>query len=137
MTLPSSGYGYYPGNMNSEEAWFCGKPWNWENCKSAKVAADDALKHAKQKFPVDSLYLGKGDAYRHCYWSARITIDMGADVAKGFGDRHEAESSGKDKEMDLTNNATGRSVGKSYKNYNSASNRCEYLANSGKLMTLK
>lgn len=66
-----------------------------------------------------------------------MTIDMGTDEAKGFGDHHESESSGSDKSMDLANNATDRSIGKSYKTYNSASNRCEWLARNGKLVTLK
>lgn len=136
-TFSYRSYGYYPGGMNSEEAWFCAKPWNWGKCSSAKSAADDALKRAKAKFPGNSLYLGKGDAYRHCYWSARMTIDMGAGVAKGFGDRHESESSGDDKRMDLANNATGRSVGLSYRSHNSASNRCEWLAQNNRLVTLK
>lgn len=132
-----SWYGYYLGGMHAAEAKFCAKPWNLDKCRSAKSAADDALARAKKKFDTSTLYLGKGDAYRHCYWSARMTIDMGKDEAKGFGDRHESESSGSDKSMDLANNATGRSVGKSYKTYNSASNRCEWLAHNGKLMTLK
>ena len=57
--------------------------------------------------------------------------------AQGFGDRHEAESSGPDKEMDLANNATGRSVGQSYRTYDSASNRCEWLARNNRLVTLR
>lgn len=132
-----SSYGYYPGGMNAEEAKFCAQPWNWGSCSSAKSAADDALARAKKKFDASTLYQGKGDAYRHCYWSARMTIDMGESQAKGFGDRHESESSGADKSMDLANNATGRSVGKSYKTYDTASNRCEWLARNGKLVTLK
>lgn len=130
-------YGYYPGGMNGEEARFCAQPWNWGKCASAKSAADDALSRAQKKFDASTLFQGKGDAYRHCYWSARMTIDMGAAVAKGFGDRHEAGSSGEDKRMDLSNNATGRSVGSSYRTYSSASNRCEMLARTGKLVTLK
>lgn len=33
-----------------------------------------------------------------------MTIDMGAGEAKGFGDHHESESSGADKQMNLSNN---------------------------------
>lgn len=130
-------YGYYPGGMNGEEAKFCSEPWNWEKCFSAKAAADDALARAREKFDFSTLHKGKGDAYRHCYWSARMTIDMGVDTAKGFGDRHEAESSGADKDMDLSNNATGRSVGLTHKTHASASDRYEALAQAGMLVTLK
>lgn len=44
---------------------------------------------------------------------------------------------GRDKEMDLANNATGRSVGQSYRTYDSASNRCEWLARNNRLVTLR
>lgn len=130
-------YGYYPGGLNGAEARFCAQPWNFGKCASAKSASDDALARSRAKFDEYSLSLGKGDAYRHCYWSARMTIDMGVGEAQGFGDRHEAESSGRDKEMDLANNATGRSVGQSYRTYDSASNRCEWLARNNRLVTLR
>lgn len=136
-TFSTYGYGYYPGGMNSAEAKFCAQPWNWGNCASAKAAADDALARAQARFDSSTLYQGKGDAYRHCYWNARMTIDMGAGVAQGFGDRHESESSGRDKDMDLANNATGRVVGQIYRNYDSASNRCEWLAHNNRLVTLR
>ncbi|OKL50983.1 hypothetical protein BSZ39_12885 [Bowdeniella nasicola] len=112
---------YYYGGMNGAEFQFCAQPWNFNKCRKAKAAADDALSRARQKFAAASLYQGKGDAYRHCYWSARMTIDMGSATAKGFGDRHEAESSGADKKMDLRNNEIGRSVGRSYTRYATAS----------------
>lgn len=130
-------YGYYPGGLNGAEARFCTQPGNWGKCASATSAADDALAGSQAKFDRDSPNQGKGDAYRHCYWSARMTIDMGAGEAQGFGDRHEAGSSGRDKEMDLANSATGRSVGQSYRTYDSASNRCEWLARNDRLVTLR
>ena len=130
-------YGYYPGGLNGAGARFCAQPGNWGKCASATSAADNALARSQAKFDRDSPNQGKGDAYCHCYWSARMTIDMSAGEAQGFGDRHEAESSGSDKEMDLANSATGRSVGQSYRTYDSASNRCEWLARNNRLMTLR
>lgn len=130
-------YGYYPGGLNGAEARFCAQPGNWGKCASAKPAADNALARSQAKFDSDSPNQGKGDAYRHCYWSARMTIDNGAGEAQGFGDRHEAGSSGRDKEMDLANSATGRSVGQSYRTYDSASNRSEWLARNNRLVTLR
>lgn len=128
----------YPGGLNGAEFAHCSQPWNMPNCAKAKSAADDASARARGKFPQATLHEGKGDAYRHCYWSARMTIDMGLGEAQGFGDRHEAASpAGPDKNMDLENNATGRSVGQSHRSHNSASDRCEDLARNGKLVTLK
>lgn len=131
-------YGYYPGGMNKAEFDFCKWPINMPACASAKSAADDALKRAQQKFPAQSLYQGKGDAYRHCYWSARMTREIGESAAQGFGDRHESETpEGADKSMDLRNNATGRSVGKRSRSNDAASKACEYMANNGQLVTIK
>ncbi len=128
---------YYPGGMNKAEAKFCANPLHSSSCAKAKAAATDASNQASKKFPRSTLYQGRGDAFRHCYWSARMTIDMGAKEAQGFGDRHEAYSSGKDKQMDLNNNATGRTIGSKYPTHRAASSRCEYLAKNGKLVTLK
>lgn len=54
-----------------------------------------------------------------------------------IGDSHESESFGADKQMDLSNNATGRSVGQSHTTYSSASARCEWLAKNNWLVTLR
>lgn len=65
-------------------------------------------------------YQGNGDAFRHGYWNALMTNNIGSSMAKGFADAHEYYSSGVDKEMDLYNNAQGRSVGASYNHSTSA-----------------
>lgn len=49
-----------------------------------------------------------------------MTNNIGSSMAKGFADAHEYYSSGVDKEMDLYNNAQGRSVGASYNHSTSA-----------------
>ncbi|WP_080602994.1 DUF6973 domain-containing protein [Tropheryma whipplei] len=103
------------------------------NCIKAKSAANDAVSRAAGKCPGSTLIGGKGDAFRHCYWSARMTIDMGE--AKGFGDRHEAFSHAPERYMDLKNNEIGRSVGAVYRSYESASRRCEFLAHTDQLVT--
>ena len=54
------------------------------------------------------------NAFKHCYWSARLTIAFGAVAAKGYGDRHEGEGSGNTQEqtnMDQHNNRVGREIG--------------------------
>lgn len=131
------GKGKYPGGGNKAEFKYCIKPKNRQRCKMAKVAAEESFTRTGNRFPRNTLYQGVGDAYRHCYWSARMTIEMGPAVAKGFGDRHEAYSKGADKEMDLVNNAIGRGIGSKTRYRDIASNKCEALARSGDLMTIR
>lgn len=50
------------------------------------------------------------DAFRHCCWNALMKSAMSASDADTWATAHEAESSGIDKDMDLFNNAVGRSI---------------------------
>lgn len=50
------------------------------------------------------------DAFRHCCWNALMKSAMSASDADAWATAHEAESSGIDKDMDLFNNAVGRSI---------------------------
>ncbi|KAI9856180.1 MAG: hypothetical protein M1813_009197 [Trichoglossum hirsutum] len=63
------------------------------------------------------------DAFHHCYWNARMTLDGGAGLATHFGQMHECGANRTDENgnfltqpdvelhMDLHNNAVGRGVG--------------------------
>lgn len=130
---------YYPSGANDiEKEWCKRSASNLDKCAKAKSAADIALARAKYHFPANSLHNGKGDAFRHCYWSARMTIAMGVKEAKGFGDRHEATSTDmREKDMDLRNNLIGRSVGRTEKTNKKSENKCKSMAENGKLVTLK
>ena len=50
------------------------------------------------------------DAFRHCCWNALMKSAMSASDANAWATAHEADSSGIDKDMDLFNNAVGRSI---------------------------
>ncbi len=54
----------------------------------------------------------KQDAFRHAYWSYKVTQLIGADLAKGFGDAHEISTPTPvgDRLMDLYNNNAGRKL---------------------------
>lgn len=62
--------------------------------------------------------LGKGDALRHCLWSALLTYQVGERYAKLLTDAHETQgfivdpNDRLDRDMDLHNNAVGRRLGK-------------------------
>lgn len=127
---------YYPGGMNGTEFRYCLR--HPIKCAKAQAAAEDALSRAEAIYPAETLYQGTGDAFRHCYWSARMTIDLGEETAKTIGDNHEAETEdGEDKNMDLSNNRSGRIIGKTASNYGDASKTCQAKTDNGELVTLK
>lgn len=69
------------------------------------------------------------DAFRHCYWSALMTIGMGKALAKLFGDMYEALTSSSEEQeaaiaMDKHNNSVGCSIGENAPNYDAANGRC-------------
>ena len=76
------------------------------NAQKATWAAEDL-------FP-NSLRNGKGDAFRHAYWNALNVILLGDTLATSLATAHEDKPSSysfdfKEKQMDLFNNAVGRS----------------------------
>jgi hypothetical protein len=98
------------GKLNGAEKSFCRWPSRWLICNTAGEDANTSLSAAKRLFPENTLHNGRGDAFRHCYWSALMTIHMGAGEAAGFGDRHEDVGSNPylERVMDQRNNAVGR-----------------------------
>lgn len=66
--------------------------------------------------PNHTSYNNEGDAFKHCMFQAELTFWLGKDIAKFFGDLHEAKPDNPDKEkvMDLHNNSIGREIGKPY-----------------------
>ena len=123
VTSPASADSYSTGYGTAKEAATC----------TIKVTAE-----AKKLFPT-SLHNGKGDAFRHCYWNARMTIDLGSKIAEVIATNHEDAAPGpaKERKMDLANNATGRKVGaNSNGSYVTARNVCSSKATFGGLVTL-
>ncbi|MCU0499921.1 MAG: WXG100 family type VII secretion target [Anaerolineae bacterium] len=61
---------------------------------------------------------GLGDAYRHAYWSARMTQEFGADWTQRFTDAHETKPGNQTARdfMDRHNNALGIRIAQQYPN---------------------
>lgn len=74
--------------------------------------APEALQVTKQQFPNHERWNDEADAFRHAYWSYRMTQYFGAAVAKKIGDAHERSGDNLPGErmMDLYNNDVGRSL---------------------------
>ncbi|MEU6930093.1 DNRLRE domain-containing protein [Streptomyces sp. NPDC046374] len=98
--------------MTGAEARYCAL--NPIDCTWVKSSATEALNKAKQWYPQGTLYQGTGDSFRHCYWNARMEIRLSTTDTYEFATRHESDSSGVDKQMDMYNNAVGRQIGRNY-----------------------
>jgi hypothetical protein len=81
--------------------------------KVIKKDADEALREAQNSYSA-GLHNGNGDAFRHCYWSALLTRDIGERKALAFTNAHEewCGNPSEEKTMDLYNNSIGIAIGR-------------------------
>ncbi|MEF9907136.1 DNRLRE domain-containing protein [Streptomyces sp. P9-A2] len=132
---PGAGY----GDLTPAERSYCRT--NAYDCNKARKDADKAFGEAAKRYPRASLYQGTGDAFRHCYWNARMEINIDHETAYEVATRHESESRGVDKEMDLRNNKIGRKIGRDYrgksKSNHKARDKCISYVKNGKLWIIK
>ncbi|CAF3251756.1 unnamed protein product [Rotaria socialis] len=97
------------------------------DCAKAKTNADVAAAEAQNSYPGKTLHNGIGDALRHCYWNALMTISVGRDQAKKVADLHEDNNTTgplEERVMDLKNNEIGRQVGSESKTTGKARAKC-------------
>ena len=131
-----------------EAAWCARTIWRRYTCVRAYLVHGLlAYRATGRLFGNPNAKNDAGDAFRHCYWSARMTINfgltraIGALLAKGFGDRREwFTENAEAKRMDLANNAHGRRVGRevtgsSNAKYRSAESTCYRWSQDGTLQT--
>ncbi|MFD8914759.1 DNRLRE domain-containing protein [Streptomyces sp. NPDC059575] len=135
--LLDPGYGF--GDLTPAEKRYC--TTNPYDCDKAHKDAEKAFKEAQDRYPDNTLFQGTGDAFRHCYWNARMEINIDHETAYEVATRHESESRGVDKEMDLRNNKIGRKIGRDYRgksrsNYN-ARDKCISYVKKGSLWKIK
>jgi hypothetical protein len=96
--------------------------YSWGQLLQIKKLADKAESAAEKIYPLWSQEDGPGDAFRHLYWSALMTVHLGFAMAKYVGDQHEnIEGDYQERVkkgdlhkrtlMDLHNNHVGRQIG--------------------------
>ena len=96
---------------NGEVQWCARHPTWWPRCARGAYWARFAMEVTNRAFGQET---DLSDAFRHCLWSACLTIDLGAGSAKTLTDTHERfDTSGNRQEQrkDLWNNAIGRLIG--------------------------
>jgi hypothetical protein len=106
------------------------------DCAKSKSDADTAAAAARESYPANTLHNGIGDAFRHCYWNALMTISVGRNSAKKIADLHEDNNpTGPigEREMDLKNNEIGRQVGSESKTPAEARAKCDAHVQTGYL----
>lgn len=68
--------------------------------------------------PNHTSYNNEGDAFKHTYWSAEMTLFLGQTIAEKIGiyweDANE-HNTPEERRMDLHNNSVGREIGKGIK----------------------
>lgn len=75
-----------------------------------KLAADSAVATTQSLF-TGSLFLTRGDAFRHAYWNWLMSDCCTVQWATAFATAHESETpNNDDKRMDLNNNIIGRRI---------------------------
>lgn len=98
---------YHPAYLNRRHIEFAVK--HPIDASRAFTAAREASGRAEKEFPGTTLN-GKGDAMRHCYWSARLHRDLDSSSADEILENHEF---GHDDPHDRHNNEVGRGIGAS------------------------
>lgn len=73
---------------------------------------NEAIEEALRRYPNTGTSGTELDAFRHAYWSLRLSRELGVNVAKQFTDAHEREQDNPvgDMLMDLFNNHQGRAL---------------------------
>lgn len=105
-----------------------------------KASKDKAYNETTQRFGYNG-HNDKSDAFRHCFWSATLSRDIGYFWAKAFTDAHETATGQPvaEKEMDLHNNGVGLDLGFHYfipDSDKSLSQQCYTALQGGKLKVI-
>ncbi|MFZ3384910.1 MAG: hypothetical protein WA144_13385 [Candidatus Methanoperedens sp.] len=98
--------------------------------------ATDALARASSS-GLPGLHLGPADAFRHCFWNCRMAQELGATRAEQFATAHENSGPSPipfDNQMDLHDNAFGRTLGTPGANCEAA---CRAAVASGQLRSIR
>jgi hypothetical protein len=118
--------GLYEGN--EAEKRYCGASGSFFNkaknglqhghqCRVARNTASQAVSETAARYGEAWGDHTAGGAFRHCYWSGLMTLYLGKDKAKKFGDLHESDDpDSRAAQFDYFNNNVGRLYGEYYRN---------------------
>jgi len=105
-----------------------------EHISTIKNAVFKAAAETERRF-IGNNHNDAGDAFRHCFWSAILSRDLGYMHALRYTTAHETFSRNppKEKAMDMHNNAVGLKIGRTRGPDQIISERCVSAMRSGEL----
>lgn len=131
----ASPYEQYENLTNKEKEYVLKHPAHIMTIKESKEAA---FAETKKQFGRNGRN-DKSDAFRHCYWSALLSKELGYTNALEFTTAHESSPANiqSEKTMDLYNNKLGLQIGQNKKSTLSVSMQCLAALRGGKLKVIK
>lgn len=110
---------------------------NPQHALKIKNAMEVAIEETTRRFGCNGRN-DRSDAFRHCYWSALLSRDIGYAKACEFTNAHESYpgNAANEKAMDLHNNSVGLKLGKLGGTDIRLSERCMAALLSGKLIII-
>jgi hypothetical protein len=108
-----------------------------EYAAAIKESKETAYAETRRRFGRNG-HNDRSDAFRHCFWSALLSRDIGYGAALRFTTAHESSPTNDPAEraMDLHNNTVGLKIGRAKGSNQSLSQRCMAALNAGQLKVL-
>jgi hypothetical protein len=108
-----------------------------EHAAAIKASRETAYEETRRRFGRNGQN-DRSDAFRHCFWSALLSREIGYAAALRFTTAHESSPTNDpaEKAMDLHNNSVGLKIGWSKASDQMLSLRCMAALNSGQLKVL-
>lgn len=108
-----------------------------EHATAIKASKETAYAETRRRFGRNG-HNDRSDAFRHCFWSALLSREIGYAAALRFTTAHESSPSNdpSEKVMDLHNNSVGLKIGRAKGSDQALSHRCMAALNSGQLKVL-
>ena len=133
--MTTSVYDQYINLTPQEQQYIRSNPHHSFAIKASKEAA---FAETKKQFGLNGRN-DRSDAFRHCFWSAMLTRDLGYQNALRFTNAHESDPRNppQEKAMDLHNNSVGLSIGKTGGSNTQLSGRCMAALLNGQLKVIK
>jgi len=131
----TSAYDQFQNLTDEEKTYVLQHPHHINTIKESK---EKAFSETKKNFGYNGRN-DRSDAFRHCFWSAILSRDIGYLNALEFTTAHESSplNDSKEKQMDLHNNSVGLKIGQNKDKKSSISQQCMAALKDGTLKVIK
>jgi len=131
----TNAYDQFQNLTDDEKIYILKHPHHVSTIRDSK---EIAFSETKKKFGHNGRN-DSSDAFRHCFWSAILSRDLGYLNAMEFTTAHESSplNNAKEKEMDLHNNSIGLKIGQNKDAKSSIGEQCMAALKDRKLKVIK